>query len=153
MPRFGFDKVVGDDKPFGEEYVVLNAVLDKLRQAETTPHIDSISSKMMQLDYYETIFGIYDHEHQSAGNPLALVRMHHKEDPVGYSKLYRTIHRFYDHQIYQKTGLTIDKFLQLPLDIVELHFKISAATSQSESSQLDPILKQLAAAQGRAGSG
>jgi hypothetical protein len=104
---------------------------------------DSISAKLVLQEEYETMYGIYNHDDPYNQRPLALVGMQPKEDVSRYSKLYRTIRRYSFHEIHSKFGLSLTEFLDLPHDIVELLFEISAEQAQKQQPSIDKTLKDL----------
>lgn len=125
-------------QPPVEPYTALETLLAKI------PHgLDSFDTKLVLMDHYEQTYGIFDHERFGEARPLSVVAMHPKEDATSYSKLYRTIWRFAQHRIYERTGLNLNEFLELPHDIVELLFKISTETSKQQDAPLEQIMKDL----------
>jgi hypothetical protein len=135
MPRFGLEQLSRDENR--------NPVLSSLLPDIGVQGLDSVSAKIVQIDRYETTFNIFDHERFSESKLYALVAMHPKEDATSYSKLYRSIYRYHHHQIYQKTGLSLDRFFELPHDIVELLFKISTETAKQDNGPIDKMLEEL----------
>lgn len=110
---------------------------------KVTGGLDSISAKLILQETYETMYKIFDHEKFSAARPLALVAMQPKENTAEYSKLYRTVYRYQNHQIKDLFGLNLVEFLQLPRELVELMFEISSNAAKREGPQVDKALRQL----------
>lgn len=121
----------------------LPSPVDRL-MAQLDGPLDSISLQIVLREYYEEDHGIFDYDSAEAKRrPLALVALHPKENPSQYSKLYRTLDRYVHHQIYEKFGLNLHEFLNLPREIVERLFEISATKAASESREVEKTLKKL----------
>lgn len=94
-------------------------------------------------EQYEQSYGIFDHELMGESRPMALVAAHPKEDVGEFSALYRAIWRFNHHGIHAKFGLSIDKFLELPHDIVEMIYQIATMETVRKGKVLDDGLREL----------
>ncbi len=133
FPYFGH-QVLKDD-----EYAVTRSILEDLGSNS----LDSRSARLVLMDRYESMFGIFDHERLGRSKPLSVVAMHPKEDATSYSKLYRTFFRYRQHRINEKFGLDIHEFLSLPHEFVELMFKVSTEETKAQDPQLDQLKKDL----------
>lgn len=107
--------------------------------------LDSITARMILQESYETLFGIFNHDAVNVAKtrPLALVAMHPKENVAEYSKLYRTVVRYKDHNIQSLFGLNIEQFLDQPLEMVELMFKLSVDHIRKDNVRVDAAAKAL----------
>lgn len=112
--------------------------------------LDSISSKMVTMEAYETLYGICNHDQipldslsKKSTRPLALVALHKKENISEYSKLYRTIQRYTNQRIFELFHISLIEFLNLPREITQLLFKISYDDAVKEAPKINKALNEL----------
>jgi hypothetical protein len=68
-------------------------------------------------DYYESLYGLFDHETESHGRPLALVAMHWGENGSDGSQLDERIEQFVDLDVGKYFHISFSEFMDLPSDI------------------------------------
>lgn len=68
---------------------------------------------------YDTEYGIYDHNtaHRS---PMALVRMHPKEQLIEGGPLYKLVREYHSFKVYKEFGISLTEYLELPRFVTEL---------------------------------
>lgn len=100
---------------------------------------------MILQESYETLYLIcnYDDPGLNKHRPLALVAMQPKENVADYSKLYRTVVRYKDHDILKVFGLNLSEFLDMPHEMVELMFKLSLQHAKVQGAAVEKALKGL----------
>lgn len=111
--------------------------------------MDSLTAKLLLRESYETIYGIFDHERFSDQRPLALVAMHPKENASSHSRLYNTVQRFYNSDIYSATGLSLTDFLNLPREYVELLFAMHTKRALSRTPSINQTIRDIEKLEGR----
>lgn len=96
--------------------------------------MDSYTTTLAWREYYETHFGIFNHDAPDAVkyNPLALVALHPKEDTYAYSLLHRFLWRFRQYRIQANWGYSLTEFLNLPWYYTEDIFRIEQKAIQEE---------------------
>lgn len=107
--------------------------------------LDSMEVQLVMREEYETAFGIFNHDdpNKDKTRPLALVAMHQKEQYGPYSRLHQTIRRYRHHDIGEKFKLSLNDFLELPRDMIELLFEISVEEAQRGGSEAEKAMKAL----------
>lgn len=76
-------------------------------------------TRLLLLHRYETDYGIYNHDTSNfEENPLALIRMHPKEDAYTGSRLAERLRQYHERHVYDVTHMSFDKFLELPRHMV-----------------------------------
>lgn len=100
---------------------------------------------MLLQESYETLYQICNHDSEvvTKMRPLALVAMQPKENVADYSKLYRTVVRYKDHNILGTFGLNLKEFLDMPHEMVELMFKLSLIHAQKNNATVSKALKDM----------
>jgi hypothetical protein len=91
----------------------------------TAPKMCVTDTRQLLLHRYETDFGIYNHDISDfEKNPLALIRMHSREDSYTGSHLAERIRQYHDRHVWEVTHDPLHVFLNYPrhmvLDILEL---------------------------------
>ncbi len=124
----------------------MEALLEKVSAG-----LDSISTKLVLQEAYETMYTIFDHENPALSKmrPLAVVAMHPKENASEYSKLYRFFYRYTQHRIHELFGVSVTQMLELPHEIVEKMFEISAQHAKKETPQIEGAMRELERAASR----
>jgi hypothetical protein len=81
-----------------------------------TKKMDSFTTTLLWREYYETHFGIFNHDDPKAPkyHPLALATLHPKEDSFSYSLLHRFMWKFRQYKIKDTWGYNLTEFLALP---------------------------------------
>jgi hypothetical protein len=114
-------------------------------------HLDSISAKMLLLESYETLYGIFNHDAVASSpdqpgvpsRPLALVAMHPQENIRGYSRLYQVTARYLTSGIGDRFHMSLEEYLRLPTDYAEyLHF-LASQQIVKDGKTADTLLKQM----------
>jgi hypothetical protein len=80
--------------------------------------------RLLMLHRYETDWGIYNHDlSDDETDPLALIRMHSREDAYTGSYLSERIRQFHQRHVWEVAKCSLPEFLQLPrhmvMDILE----------------------------------
>lgn len=89
---------------------------------------------------FDISYDIYNHrEPEEEYNPLAPVLMHEKEQYFKDSKLYRTIERFEKFDINNQFGLSLDEFLALPHEVVEMIFDVSTKVIERKNKNIGQL--------------
>lgn len=135
--------------PFFGEKVDVTQILAKL--IRTTPKLVATDVRLLLLHRYETDFGIYNHDLSNDDeNPLALIRMHPKEDAYTGSRLAERLRQYHERHVYEVTHMPFDSFLQLPrhmvMDILEYadrQLRERTQTLVKEGKTLDAKLKEM----------
>ncbi|BDD79880.1 hypothetical protein [Burkholderia phage FLC9] len=91
---------------------------------ESTPKIVATDVRLLLLHRYETDFGIFNHDlADDELDPLALIRMHPREDAYTGSFLAERLRQYNTRHVYEVTKMPFDRFLELPrhmvMDILE----------------------------------
>jgi hypothetical protein len=85
-----------------------------------TKRMDSHTTTLLWREYYESHFGIFNHDQHgdpklpATYRPLALVALHPKEDSFSYSLLHRFMWKFCQYKIKDTWGYNLSEFLALP---------------------------------------
>jgi hypothetical protein len=92
---------------------------------ESAPKMVATDARLLLLHRYETDYGIFNHDLvDEETDPMALIRMHHKEDAYTGSYLAERARQYYRRQVWEVTKMPLDSFLALPrhmvLDILEM---------------------------------
>lgn len=95
----------------------------------TAPKMCVTDTRLLLLHRYETDFGIYNHDLSDfENNPLALIRMHSREDSYTGSHLAERIRQYHERQVWEVIHEPLSVFLSYPrhmvLDILELADKV-----------------------------
>lgn len=86
--------------------------------------MDSITSKLVLREHYETYYQIYNHD-EFYVPPLSLVTMHPKERYLPYSRRRRLMENYTLYGIHELYGLNIREFLEQPRCDVELLLELA----------------------------
>jgi len=81
---------------------------------------DSILAQLLILEAYETTFRLYNHDRENPNEPLALVRLHDKENVVKYSRMANVIRSFRRHRVGHHFNMSLSEFLKYPRHIGRL---------------------------------
>lgn len=122
-----------------------------IRLIEHTPKICTTDARLLLMHRYETDFGIYNHDmNDDVRDPLALIRMHSKEDAYTGSYMAERIRQYHQRHVYDVTHMSFDAFLQLPrhmvMDILEYadqQLRDKTKVMAAEGKELDNRLKEL----------
>jgi hypothetical protein len=122
----------------------------------TAPKMCVTDTRQLLLHRYETDFGIYNHDISDfEKNPLALIRMHSREDSYTGSHLAERIRQYHDRQVWDVTHDPLHVFLNYPrhmvLDILEIADKAlrdKTATLVKEGKALEDRVAGLASQNG-----
>ncbi len=130
---------------FGHSQFGLPSPVDRLFEIIPGGLDDSYQTQLVLREMYETQYGIFNHDDpiNERERPLSIVALHPKENWTKWSRLYRTIRRYDFHDIKGKFGLSLTEFLELPREIVELLFEISAERANRDQPQIDKAIREL----------
>lgn len=90
-----------------------------------------IYRKQLLAEMYETAYGIYDHT--TTANPLAGVLQHEAERYLDKYLFDNYLSTFVYKEIYQRTGLSFDEFLDRPRSDIEKIFKLVDEYNQKKA--------------------
>ena len=99
----------------------------------------------MKLDYYETIFGIYNHsgaDSNALSSQLKLVALHPAEDASANSRLYERMKQYIECEVFQTTGLSWKEFIEQPNEIVVMQLELSLQKQKLKASITEDILRK-----------
>jgi hypothetical protein len=124
-------------------------VLSKL--IESTPKIPATDVRLLLLHRYETDFGIFNHDlADDELDPLALIRMHPKEDAYTGSYLAERLRQYNTRHVWEVTKMSFDKLLELPrhmvMDILEYadqELRTRTKVMQDEANNAEARVKAL----------
>lgn len=121
--------------------MVIRSVLD---QAQVKLH--PTDAALVLRERYETMFKIYDHDHPSAADrPLASIAMHWAENNSAGSLLYERIEQFEERKIYQRFGVSLAEFLELPRDVCSHLMEVAGKRIKEESTVAAAAAEQMKA--------
>lgn len=102
--------------------------------AANTKKVDSFTAELLLRERYETYYGIFNHDDESAGKlrPLALAALHPKEDSFRYSLRHRLMWRFRDYEIGKHWNLSYKEFMELPWEETQAIFQIEQRRAQQQ---------------------
>lgn len=81
------------------------------------PKLQASDGQLLLRESYEQVFGIFDHRNDVSGRDLAVMGLHPAEDAHTPSLLYERIEQYFEKDVFKYTGLTPERFLELPRDI------------------------------------
>lgn len=139
-----------DSTAFEKEAVRLSDEIAKVEREEGVK-VDSISRDIILRKMYETFYGIYNH-YSGKTKPLDVVTARQKEEVYLYSKRVKDIERYIELGVHAATGISMDKFFELPVADAEFIFSIVARRNKGESTQAKDLETQLKKAMDSAGS-
>lgn len=85
----------------------------------STPKLCATDARLLLLHRYESDFGIYNHDlSDDTRDPLALIRMHPKEDVFTGSYLAERLKLYHERHVYDVTHMDFERFLNLPRYLV-----------------------------------
>lgn len=100
-----------------------------------------IYAKQLLIELYETAYGIYDHANST--NPLSGV-MHHDTEKYLDGYLYDNyLSTFLYKEIYARTGLSFDDFLDKPRFEIEKIFKLVDEYNSKKSTIANNLVNDL----------
>jgi hypothetical protein len=142
FPSFG--------QEIAQDLAPIKQLMGALRQTDKKK-LTSIESQILLRELYDTNFKIANHDNPH--RPLSLVEMQVKETVSPYSREYRTYSRFAALKVGELFNISIDEFLRLPRERVEMMFQIAEERSKVEDKNNADINRKLAAAAQAAGPG
>lgn len=132
FPSFG-QKIAQDLAP-------VRQLMDALRQTDKKT-LTSLESQLLLRELYDTNFKIASHDNPQ--RPMSLVELHPKEKYVEYSREYRVYTRFAALKVGELFNISIERFLELPRERVEMMFKIAEERAKVEDRNNDGIKRKL----------
>lgn len=103
----------------------------------------------MLRERYETLYGIYNHDAPDVNRPLASVAIHKAEDASLGSLLYERIEQFEERKIYQRFGISLVEFLELPSDVCLKIMEIAGKRLTEEGTMTASVMNQLSSLERR----
>lgn len=94
-------------------------------------------------DMYEHHYGIYPHLSNAMKGPLASVAMHEAEDYTTGSLLEEAIKTYVSRGIKDLYGLDLEKFLDLPIDIIDVLVSIAGVNQSEKQDIMSDIQKEM----------
>ncbi len=76
-----------------------------------------IESKIILLNQYDDLYGIYDHTTEDSENPIPLAGFHWNEDTVDGNPLYEEVNNFIKFNVLKHTGMSYLEYLNLPVPL------------------------------------
>ena len=125
-----FDKLEGN---IGEE---VNSVL------KTVSNVTGYEAEIILREAYDIAYGICDHNREDI-SPLSLVKLHPSEDYEAVSPLRQKIKRYYKYEVFNKFGLSLSEFFELPRDVTECIFQLLYETALEENPHVKNELSEL----------
>lgn len=122
-------------------------IFDALRAAAQP--LCSTDADIVMREKYETAYSLYNHEAPDPEHPLAIIRMHPGEDASTGSLLYERIEQFEERKIYQRFGLTLKDFLDLPSDVCMKVMEVAGKRLKDEGTIAASVMTQLNNLEGR----
>ena len=107
------------------------------------PKLKAVAAQILLLDRYETIYGIYNHDHEDPARPWALVAMHEAEDVVSGSQLHERMEQFVEKEVHKWFGISWLEFIEQPTDACIKMLEISARHQAVGDKTATAILSQL----------
>lgn len=99
--------------------------------------VSNIGAKLLMLESYLITYGIADVERLEASRPLVHIAMHPKENVTEHSENYTLIRRYYRAKL--ERSISLDKFLELPREYVQLLLRIAAENASAENRAANAI--------------
>lgn len=117
-----------------------------------TAKMPATDARLLLLHRYETDWGIYNHDlSDDETDPLALIRMHSKEDAYTGSYLSERIRQYHQRHVWEVTKMDFERFLSLPrhmvMDILEYADKELRARTKVMQNEADAADQRVQAAQ------
>lgn len=113
---------------------------------ETTSELTSMQVKYILTQRYEELYGIRDYSVPDAENPYPLVALNAKEDVYAVSPLFELMNTFIRERVHTHTGMTLDRFLQLPRHWVEHILQSCGKLNNAEALKAKELQASMAAA-------
>lgn len=84
------------------------------------------NASLLSLDFYETTYGIHNHnaDVNSLDTALKLMELHPAEDNISFSHLNERLQQFSELEVYQTLGLSWKEFIDQPHYVVEMQIKL-----------------------------
>lgn len=114
----------------------IDTLLEKVKK------IDSVSAQILLREAYEVSYEIATPE-EINDHPWGLALARPKENYTDYGTLYRTIHAFRLREVYKRFGLSLEDFLALPREYVEMIFDITRKEALEGQNTLDNLREEL----------
>lgn len=102
----------------------------------------AVDTQIALSDIYETKYGIYNHIGASIRRPLSSVAFHQCED-INTGSMLEHFHRLYiEKRIRENFGLTIDEYLDRPMDVIEVMNKVADEENNRHRASAENIEEQ-----------
>lgn len=83
----------------------------------------SIDTQISLRQYYETVFGVFDHPANEASRPMSVVALYDTEENGRTSLLRARIEQYIKSSVNKYTGLNLQEFLSMPREYVQWVFQ------------------------------
>jgi len=132
FPSFG--------QEIAQDLVPVKQLMEALRQTGKKT-LSSIDSQLLLRELYDTNFKIA--YHNDPMRPLSLVEMQPKETIGPFSREWRVYSRFAALKVGELFNISINEFLQLPRERVEMMFQIAEERQKVEDTSNANLKRQL----------
>lgn len=106
------------DRTYGFQQLRSNPLFDSA--LKSTQELGSDAAQVLNSMVYDVSYNIHDHYSPESTNPLSTVEMHPREEYNKNSGLFRAIERFHRHEIHGRFGLSLEDYLSLPRDVIDM---------------------------------
>lgn len=103
----------------------------------------STDTAIVLRERYETKYGLYNHDTSDPDRPLALLGLHWGEDNSEGSVLYERIEQYEEREVWQRFGLSLSDFLELPSDVCRCVMEIAGKRLKEKAKVTSDIKQQL----------
>jgi hypothetical protein len=127
-------------------------VIAKLSELiNNAPKMCTTDARLLLLHRYETDYGIYNHDLSDFdSNPMALIRMHPREDSYTGSHLAERIRQYHERHVFDVIHEPLSVFLSYPrhmvMDILEYADKVMRDKTKALANEGNALEQRLAEA-------
>lgn len=129
---------------FGQEYASelrpVKQLMEAIRETDKKT-LSSVESQILLRELYDSNFQIA--QHGDVRRPLSLVSMQTKETIGPFSREFRVYRRFAALRVGELFNISVNEFLQLPREKVEMMFQIAEDKTLVEDRNQSEIQKSL----------
>lgn len=135
------------DPRFGELISPDHVIMEMVQKV--SQKLGSTDTALVMLEKYETVYGLHNHDAPDPNRPLAMLAINAAEDASTGSSLYERIDQFEERKIFQRFGVALDKFLELPSDICMRLMEVAKAKQDKEGQMASNVLASLQHMEGK----
>ena len=128
------------DPDFGANLEFFSVIQELITKA---PKLSPIEIQLLLRDRYETFFGIYNHDADTGQRPFSLIALQQAEDFSLIDPIKLKTDLFIDRDVHKYTGLSIDKFFDLPTFRCSEILEACAKRKKEESKAAQNVQNQL----------